>query len=156
MHILELTLLFVASTLVPALALGVNDLEETAAMIISKEKAALDRWSRGDPDGFLEISAANVVYFDPFQPERINGIEQLRKVYDDIRGKIQIDHYDINDPKVQVDGNIAILTFNFLSHGSEGVMRWNTTEIYQRRQDGWRIVHTHWSLTQPNISRAPQ
>lgn len=35
-------------------------------LIIGLEKAALTRWGKGDPDGFLEISAPDVVYFDPF------------------------------------------------------------------------------------------
>lgn len=27
-------------------------------------------------------------------------------------------------------------------------MQWNTTEVYRRSPDrGWRIVHSHWSLT---------
>ena len=34
--------------------------------ILGLEKAALDRWCKGDPTGFLEISAPDVVYFDPF------------------------------------------------------------------------------------------
>ena len=43
--------------------------------IIQMERAALDRWGRGDPSGFLEISAPDVVYFDPFQGRRIDGRE---------------------------------------------------------------------------------
>jgi uncharacterized protein (DUF111 family) len=46
----------------------------------------------------------------------------------------------------------AVLTFNFVSHGTEGDMRWNTTEVYQRRAGEWRIIHTHWSLTQPKLA----
>ena len=40
---------------------------EVARTIIELERAALDRWGRGDPSGFLEISAPEVVYFDPYQ-----------------------------------------------------------------------------------------
>ena len=32
--------------------------------IIATERAALDRWGRGDPQGFLEIMAPEVTYFD--------------------------------------------------------------------------------------------
>jgi len=38
----------------------------TAEMIVAMERAALERWGRGDPDGFLDISAPDVSYFDPF------------------------------------------------------------------------------------------
>lgn len=121
------------------------------------ERAALDRWGKGDPDGFLEISDPGVVYFDPFQAKRVNGIEELRRLYSQLRGKINIRHYEIIDPKVEVDGNIAVLTFNFvsqvsLSQGSEREMRWNATDIYRYRDGKWRIIHTHWSLTQPKLA----
>src|SRR5512142_2339466 len=118
-----------------------------AQKIIAIERAALDRWSKGDVDGFLEISAPDVVYFDPGTARRLNGIADLRALYDQFRGKIRIDHYELVDPKVQIDGNIAVLTFNFVSRGSEGEMRWNTTEIYRRDGSNWRIMHTHWSFT---------
>ncbi len=127
--------------------------EDPSATIIRMERAALDRWAKGDPDGFLEITDPEVVYFDPFQPRRLNGIEELRKLYAGLRGKFRIDRYEIVDPKVQVSGDIAVLTFNFVPHGSEGEMRWNATEVYRRRGGQWRIIHTHWSLTQPKLAR---
>ncbi|HYG99919.1 MAG TPA: nuclear transport factor 2 family protein [Terriglobales bacterium] len=126
---------------------------EDGETIIAMERAALDRWGNGDPDGFLEISDPQVVYFDPFLERRLNGREELRKLYDEIRGKIKVDRYEMLDPKVQVAGDMAVLTFNFVSHGSEGEMRWNTTEVYQRKEGKWRIVHTHWSLTQPKLAQ---
>ncbi len=43
-------------------------------------------------------------------------------------------------------GDAAILTFQFDSYGSEGVMHWNCTEVYRRLGDGWKIVHKHWSF----------
>jgi ketosteroid isomerase-like protein len=125
---------------------------DIAARIIAMERAALDRWGEGDPDGYLEISADDVVYFDPGTARRLNGIAELRALYDQFRGKIRIDHFEIVDPNVQVDGNVAVLTFNFVSRGSEGEMRWNTTEVYRRDKDDWRIIHTHWSFTQPKLA----
>ena len=126
--------------------------DDVSLQIINMERAALDRWGRGDPDGFLEISASEVVYFDPFLPQRIDGLSTLRKYYAELRGKIHIDSYDIVDPLVQVHGDVAILTFGFVSRGGGDEMRWNTTEAYRRGEDGWRIIHTHWSFTQPELA----
>ncbi len=131
--------------------------DDAVSTILQMERAALDRWGKGDPDGFLEISDPGVVYFDPFQAKRVDGIEELRRLYSDLRGKINIRHYEIIAPKVEVDGNTALLTFNFvsqvsLSQGSEREMRWNATEIYCYRDGKWRIIHSHWSLTQPKLA----
>jgi ketosteroid isomerase-like protein len=126
--------------------------DEISFEIINMERAALDRWGRGDPDGFLEISAPDVAYFDPFLPGRIDGLSALRKYYAELRGQIFIDSYEIVDPEVKVQGVIAILTYCFVSRGGGDEMRWNTTEIYRRGAHGWRIVHTHWSFTQPVLA----
>lgn len=123
------------------------DNPRTEDLIIAMERAALDRWAKGDPDGFLEATDADVAYFDPFQERRLDGLPALESLYGQLRGKIEIERYEMIDPRVQVYGDIAILTFRFVSHGSEGAMRWNTTEVYRRKGE-WRIVHTHWSLAQ--------
>jgi len=125
---------------------------DTAAIMIAMERAALERWGRGDPDGFIEISAAEVSYFDPFTAQRLDGMSALRSLYDQFRGKIHIDRFEMIDPRVQVAGDVAVLTYRFDSHGSEGSMCWNTTEVYQKRPAGWKIIHTHWAFHQPKIA----
>jgi ketosteroid isomerase-like protein len=133
-------------------------MENTAGVaeeIIALERAALDRWGKGDPSGFLEISASDVVYFDPFLPMRIDGLSSLTMYYEAIRGKIRVDRYDLLNPHVHTDGTLAVLTFNYVSHGgSENDFRWNCTEVYRRDPVGWRIVQTHWSFT--NAGKVPQ
>ncbi len=109
----------------------------------------MDRWGKGDPDGFLEICDPEVVYFDPFQERRLNGIEALKALYEGLRGQVHIDQCEFVDPVVRVAGDMALLTFNFSSCSGGAVQRWNTTEVYERRPDGWRIVHSHWSFTKP-------
>jgi ketosteroid isomerase-like protein len=129
--------------------------KEVFMQIIAMERAALDRWGRGDPDGFLEICAPEVVYFDPFQPSRIGNLAALRRYYSELRGKIFIDRYEIVAPEVQVHGEIALLTFRLVSCSGDKEMRWNTTEIYRQCEEGWRIIHSHWSFTQPELASLP-
>lgn len=118
--------------------------------IIAMEREALTRWCNGDPSGFLEISAPEVVYFDPMLPARMNGLEALTAYYESVRGKIFAERFEIIDPIVTYIGDAAVLTFNFISYGgSEGArMRWNCTEVYRRSAEKWRIIQTHWSLVQ--------
>lgn len=120
---------------------------DVPSAIVALERAALDRWGKGDPSGFLEICAPDVVYFDPFLRRRIDGLEALGRHYDGIRGKIRIDRYELLNPEVQVAGSAAVLTFNYVSWGSEGETRWNCTEVYRHDPGGWRIIQTHWSFT---------
>ena len=123
-----------------------------AETIMGLERCALERWGRGDPEGFLEISAPDLSYFDPFIERRLDGLAALRSMYEQIRGKIHIDRFEIIEPRVQVAGDVAVLTFRFKSYGGAGSIDWNTTEVYQRDQAGWRIIHTHWAFHQPRLA----
>jgi uncharacterized protein (TIGR02246 family) len=120
--------------------------------VMALEAAAMDRWRKGDPWGFIEISAPDVTYFDTGTPQRINGREALRAEYAKREGKISYDVMDFVDPRVQVCGDMAVLTYRFLStrlnSESSVVSRtpWNCTEVFARLEGQWRIIHTHWSF----------
>ncbi len=118
-----------------------------ADIIISMERKALDRWGHGDPEGFLEISAEDVVYFDPYVEKRVDGKAALRERYQLLRGKVRVDRFEMIDPKVQFCGDAAILTFNHVSHIDARIVRWNCTEVYRQSAARWEIVQSHWSYT---------
>lgn len=118
--------------------------------VVHLERGALSRWCNGDPSGFLEISAPDVVYFDPFLPERLDGLDKLTAYYESLRGKIFAPRHEMIDPHLIEIGNAAVLTFRFVSYGESGAAnRWNCTEVYRWLDGLWRIVQTHWSLTKP-------
>lgn len=119
----------------------------TASTILALERAALDRWGKGDPSGFLEICAPDVVYFDPYIPTRIDGLDALTKYYESIRGQVHIDRYELLNPLVQQTGDTAVLTFNYVSYSGKSESRWNCTEVYRQNGGIWRIIQTHWSHT---------
>ena len=75
--ILSLTLIGVLLTV----SCSTGEKEDVANTIISIEKAALDRWGKGDPWGYTEISADEITYFDTSTERRIDGLESLKKYY---------------------------------------------------------------------------
>lgn len=125
---------------------------EFVNVIIGLEKSALERWNQGDPDGYLELSAEDVVYFDPYTTLRLDGLEALKLYYEPIRGQVKVDKYDMIHPKVQVVGEMAVLTFNLHSYSGSELTKWNCTEVYRLEKDGhWKIIQTHWSFIRPLI-----
>lgn len=135
---------------------------DVAAQVIALERSALDRWIRADPDGYISLYAQDATYFDPFREKRVDGLDELKAWTGAIRGvKLPFTEprYDMINPVVQVDGNIAVLTFNLVNFGrpsgsaAETVLaRWNATEVYRQVDGAWRIIHTHWSFTQPQLA----
>lgn len=120
--------------------------------VMALESAAMERWRKGDPWGFIEISAPQITYFDTGTPLRINGRDTLRAEYTQRAGKIFYDVMDFIDPRVQVCGDLAVLFYQFFSThlNPDGSIRsrtpWNCTEVFARIGGQWVIIHTHWSF----------
>jgi ketosteroid isomerase-like protein len=121
-----------------------TDISET---IIALEKRALEKWNHGDPSGYLDLSADDVTYFDPSLEQRLDGLDNLKKYYEPIKGQVNVSRYEMLNPKVAATKNMAVLTFNLNSYKGDKVFKWNCTEVYRLEPDGlWKIVQTHWSF----------
>ena len=87
--------------------------------IIALEKGALEKWNQGDPSGYLELSADDVTYFDPSIELRLDGLDNLKKYYEPIKGQIHVSKYEMLNPKVTATNSMAVLTFNLLSYQAD-------------------------------------
>lgn len=126
---------------------------EITTEIIALERAALDRWGRGDPQGCLETYASDITYFDPVAPTRVDGLDAMKAWYAPIAGKVKIARYDMIGAKVQRYGEIAVLSYQLINYGDHDIPlnRWNTTAVYRQSDAGWKVVHSHFSYTQPEL-----
>ena len=123
--------------------------EEIEQKIITLERKALDKWSKGDPVGFSENFAIDATYFDDIAAHgRVDSIEEISKYFKSLDGKIPAHKYELVDPKVQLYGDIAILTlrYNGTSLNNESGPPWKTTSVYRLVDDTWKVVHANWSL----------
>jgi hypothetical protein len=124
-------------------------MDAAAEEIVTMEKAALARWGKGDPSGFLEISAPDVVYFNPYLACRLDGLDALTADYEALRRTVFFDRFELLNPRVQFEENMAVLTYNYVSYKGGESDRWNCTEVYRRSKEGkWQIIQTHWSYTE--------
>lgn len=114
--------------------------------IIALEKQALEQWNNGDPDGFLELSSDDVVYFDPAFASKLEGKKALTDYYDTVRGKIRIDRYEMINPTVQLSPEMAVLTYDYKAYRDGQTFKMHCTEIYRSDSGRWKIIHTHWSF----------
>jgi len=120
--------------------------------LLALESAAMERWRKGDPFGFTDLSAPDVTYFDTGTPKRLDGLEALKVEYTKRVGKIHYDVMEFIDPKAQVHGAAAVLFYRFFStqlnpDGSiASRIPWNCTEVFAKINGKWMIVHTHWSF----------
>jgi len=139
---------------------GVTPTKGLTEEIIAMERSALDRWITGDPDGYLNLYASEITYFDPMREARVDGLKAMRALLEPIKkmkSPVKEPRYEMISPKVERHGDVALLTFNLISYGKMGdrpeavLARWNSTEIYARIDGTWKIIHSHWSFTKPEI-----
>lgn len=125
--------------------------------------ALLDRhlksiWA-GDLETYAMTTGEDVTFFEWYiSTQRIDGLEfHLRETAANFRAaearrqrgqRYEIEH-EVLQPKVQIYGDIAILTYTLLMRYTtdEGVRHTehNETRVFCRRADGWQLVHCHKS-----------
>ncbi|MDD4439463.1 MAG: nuclear transport factor 2 family protein [Tissierellia bacterium] len=120
--------------------------------IIDLESAALEAWHDGNPSPYLELYSKDFTYFDPAHEKRIDGWDKIKELYENMRGKVKMDRFEMMNPVVQQTETMAVLTYNLLSYSGEAIWKENCTEVYRLEENnGWKIIHSHWSLTKPSI-----
>lgn len=122
---------------------------QTAREILSLEHEAMEGWGKGDPDVLLATLDPEITYFHAVTAQRLDGLPAVKALFEGYRGTPLFDSFEILNPKVQADGDVAILTYLFVRRNGTVTSRWNATQVYQRKKEGWRVIHTHWSVTGP-------
>lgn len=153
-------LILIACALLTSCERAPFDLEK----IIALERAALDRWGKGDPQGYIETYAPDITYFDPAREKRADGIQAMKDYYAPIAGKIKVESYEMIDAKVQHRGDVAVLSYQLKSRaimpdGSPVTVHWNSSKVYGLSDGNWRLFHDHWSFIKPELKnplRGPQ
>lgn len=138
------------------LPLGADSKAEIEQEILALERKAMDGWLTGNPDPALKITGDEITYFHAVTNGRLDGLEAVQELYAGYRGSALFDSYEMVDPKVQISGETVVLTYILARRNTGATSRWNATQVYQHTPDGWRVIHTHWSMTDPPRSRAPQ
>ncbi len=118
--------------------------------ILTLERQSLDGWKTGNPDPMLAISDPGITYFHIMTGGRLDGLPALETLFERYRGTPLFDSYEMADPKVQTAGDTAVLTYILVRHMGTATTRWKATEVFQRKKDGWRVIHSHWSATAPS------
>ncbi len=124
------------------------------------EKEILDivqrEWAaevKGDVDGMLKNKSKEVTIFDLGNPYRTDyAIDTTLVKYETKPGNVVTEQ--MVNPKVQVYGDVAILTYNLvgLSKGSDGKLSHDytrATRVYHKEGNTWMWVHGHFSRAVP-------
>lgn len=136
----------------PAYELNYTEEERKLAQhIIGLEKAALDKWFKGDTSGYEQLwSKRSFTYFDAVVEKRVDDHATIAEFLKTIDGKLFADSYDFRNPRVQIGKDMAVLTYQLFAKTTLIDMEYNCIEVYQKEEDGeWRVIHSTWSFIRP-------
>ncbi len=118
--------------------------------LIGLEKAALEKWFKGDTSGYERLwSTRSFTYFDAVVTERVDDHETIKKFLDSIRGKLFAENFEFRSPRVQAVKDMAVLTYQLFSKTNLIDMEYNVVEVFQKEGNEWRVIHSTWSFIRP-------
>jgi ketosteroid isomerase-like protein len=121
--------------------------DEAKAAITEKIKMANDKWASGDPMGFLECAAQDIVWIDDIAAQKpVSGYDALEKYLETLKGQIPPHEHELLDMMFQPYGNIVVVNYRYQGI-FDGVPAepWKATSVYRYQDGDWLSVHENWS-----------
>lgn len=125
--------------------------EDAARAVIARERAALDAWQRKDRAFFQNFLADDATYFGPMNPYLETDAKQnFLPKFDKYTEMFKYEDFQMYNPRVQLYGDTAILTYTFAAMVNMGGRTMNytgkMTGVYLKQGNEWRVVHGHESI----------
>lgn len=144
---------FLALSILTLLASGgsaADSPQAVAAQIIAREKASVEAWGRKDKAFFAEGLADDATFFSPMHPYlEENPKENFLPKFEKYAEVVKINDFQMYNPRVQVYGDTAVLTYNSSVSATMGGQPMSYTakvsSVYVSQGNAWRVVHVHES-----------
>jgi ketosteroid isomerase-like protein len=119
--------------------------------LIARERASVEAWQRKDKAFFENFMSEDSTYFSPQSPyletdPKVNFFPKFEKYAE----MVKMNDLQIYNPRVQVYGDTAVLTYNSsvsISVGGQPISYTaKVTSVYVKQGNSWRVVHVHESM----------
>lgn len=130
---------------------GASEQQAIADQIIAREKASVEAWRRKDKAFYADFLSDDSTYFNSFSPylETEPKTNFLPK-FEQYAEMFKFNDVQMYNPRVQVYGDVAVLTYNSSVSGSMAGQPVNytakMTSVYVKQGNTWRVVHAHESM----------
>ncbi len=128
-----------------------SEQQSVAVQIIAREKASVEAWQRKDKAFFADFMADDATYFGSLNPylETEPKATFLPK-FEQYAEMFKYNDYQMYNPRVQVYGDTAVLTYNSSVSATFAGQPLNytakATAVYVKQGNTWRVVHAHESM----------
>ena len=145
------------ATVVGLILLAVNSTsaetseQQIAAQIIAREKASVEAWQKKDKSFYTDFMTDDATFFSSESPYLETDPKQnFLPKFDQYTEMFKINDFQMHNPRVQVYGDAAVLTYNSTVSVSFGGQPLNytakVTSVYVKQGNTWRVVHEHETM----------
>lgn len=122
-----------------------------ASQVIAREKDSVKAWQNKDKAFWSDFLTDDATYFGPMNPyletdPKTNFLPKFEQYME----QFQILDWQMYNPRVQVYGDVAILTYNSAVTANIGGQAVNytgkVTSVYVKQGGTWRVAHGHESM----------
>jgi ketosteroid isomerase-like protein len=145
------------ATVIGLILLAVNNTsaetsqQAIAAQIIAREKASVAAWQKKDKAFYTDFLADDATFFTSESPYlETDPKENFFPKFEQYADLFKMNDFQMYNPRVQVYGDTAILTYNSSSSVNFGGQTINytskVTSVYVKQGNTWRVVHAHETM----------
>ncbi len=145
------------ATVIGLILLAVNNTsaetseQAIAAQVIAREKASVEAWQKKDKAFYADFLTDDATFFSAESPYLETDPKQnFLPKFDQYAEIFKINDFQMHNPRVQVYGDTAVLTYNSsvsVSFGGQPVnYTAKVTSVYVKQGNTWRVVHAHETI----------
>jgi ketosteroid isomerase-like protein len=146
----------VIATMLPLLASAqINTKEQLHEKEQSEVLKTIKEWnntfSANNPDAYFEFIHDEITLFLPGSPYRVDGKHDDREEFEYSlkKGWTRVGFFQEMQPKIQLIGNIAIVTYHNRGTYGEGdkekTINLKETDVLVKEDGKWKVIHIHVS-----------
>ena len=122
-----------------------------AAQIIARERASVEAWQKKDKAFWADFLTDDATFFSSESPYlETDPKENFLPNFERYAEMFKINDFQMHNPRVQVYGDAAVLTYNSSTSVSMGGQPINytskVTSVYIKQGNTWRVVHSHETM----------
>ncbi len=132
-----------------------NPSRSTEQEVLDVVRSWNDAFARNDVERYFSFVDPEITVLTPANPYRVEGLEQDREEFEFglASEKSRVNLFQMMQPKVQVFGDAAVVTYFWrgsLGTGESAPMgHFKETDVFARRENGWKLAHVHLSRATP-------
>jgi ketosteroid isomerase-like protein len=142
---------------IPLLSLGQSNKQQNIEKELIEVLETIQNWNKAfaanDSETYFQFIHDEITLFLPSSPYRVEGKQDDREEFEYSlkKGWTRVGYFQEMQPRVQIFGNTAIVTYHnrgtYGEGGNEKTANLKETDVLVREGGNWKVIHIHVSTS---------